>query len=334
MNISFIGYGASAIYFHLPIIKDISTISLTAVFDPVKDNQIQGIKDGFEFSFGTENLINDLISSKTEICVICSPSNFHYEQAKISLSNKIHTIVEKPLCMNDSELNDLITIANDNQVLLCPFHNRRFDNDFKKVSSMLSNKLLGEIKRIDLSVSEWGLSNKFASPKFNPNWRLQKKYGGGMFNDWMPHLIDKLMLIMNYQMPKHIQSIKTANYWTKDCDDFVTIQYYWDYVVARILISSLDAFPMERMRISGTEGSIVVDGNDQEGNIFIKVKTYYNKFNYKNNSMNARIFYEEFIKAVQGNNSEDLPIKYDEFTCVYELINKTSKLSITNNYDM
>ena len=186
MNIAIIGFGSAAQYFHLPLLQKISKIKLKVAFDVSEQNKNEALVQGFEHALSIENLKNDLLKYHIDICIITSPSIFHYDQANIVLQAGINVLVDKPIVNNIKQLEELMQISTKNNCLIASFLNRRLDNDFITVSDLLAKKVIGEVKRIDISISEWGVSNKFASENFKPSWRMEQDFGGGMFNDWEP----------------------------------------------------------------------------------------------------------------------------------------------------
>lgn len=338
INLACIGYGASASYFHMPVLKKMRSVNLIAVADPTLENQHQAQLDGFAFTFNMDNYVNQLKITNIHLCLVCSPNAYHYEQSLALLKNGFHVICEKPLCIHFEELQELIDLAKAQNLVLCPFHNRRYDDEFIKLQKCLSK--IGTIQYIDITVSSWGLSNQYASKNFNPEWRALKKYGGGMFNDWMPHIIDKLLNMIGFEMPDVIQSIKLATQWTKDCDDLVAIQYYWKQknVFSRIMISSINYSSKfhqksERIKIYGNGGIITVFGDDVCGEIeVLENDNEITIIPYQNTSNNMISFYEQTIQAIQSKNLAYQPIPFYEFELVYKLIDSTLKKSFSN-YD-
>jgi predicted dehydrogenase len=48
-------------------------------------------------------------------------------------------IVEKPVTATSAEMRDLISIAQEKKLVIAPYHNRRFDGDFRTVRSLIEN---------------------------------------------------------------------------------------------------------------------------------------------------------------------------------------------------
>ena len=337
MKISILGYGSSASYFHLPILKKIENVELHSVIDPIEKNRKQAIEDGFLKKFDIENGLQYLNSTNTNLAIICSPNNFHYNQALALLRKGIHVICEKPMCLSFREVEHLVEVAKANRLILSPFHNRRYDNDFMEILNNISD--LGQILQIDFTIENWDLPYQYASENFNQKWRLYDGYGGGMFNDWMPHLIDRLMYLTNFEMPTIINSLKVASHWTDDCDDFSSSQYYWKdkNIISRICVSAINYASntdkkLERVKILGSKGALYVYGDDESGEIELHVKgNNVQRIPYQNAPSQIKTFYEKIIKSIIEKNTDLMPIPFSETLAIYKVIDLTIKHSTTIN---
>ena len=47
--------------------------------------------------------------------------------------------MEKPVCATSEQVHDLITIAKEKNVVFAPYHNRRFDGDFRTVRKLIND---------------------------------------------------------------------------------------------------------------------------------------------------------------------------------------------------
>lgn len=75
---------------------------------------------------------------------ICSPSQFHAEQIKACAANKKHVFCEKPIATDLSETVEAINACNEAGVKLMIGLQRRFDENFRRVKSALTNKEVGQ----------------------------------------------------------------------------------------------------------------------------------------------------------------------------------------------
>lgn len=55
-----------------------------------------------------------------------------------SLQAGKHVVLEKPVTATSQEVRDLINIAREKKVVFAPYHNRRFDGDFRTVKKLIA----------------------------------------------------------------------------------------------------------------------------------------------------------------------------------------------------
>ncbi|MEF1213420.1 Gfo/Idh/MocA family oxidoreductase, partial [Vibrio alginolyticus] len=137
-----IGYGYSAKTFHLPFIKALPNLTLSAISSRQQEAVQNDWPDAKWFS-DANTLLDD---SDAELVIITAPNDVHYELAKRALNNGKHVIVEKPFVTRIEDGNELIALAEEKGLVLSVFHNRRWDGDFLTVKSLIEQGKLGDIK--------------------------------------------------------------------------------------------------------------------------------------------------------------------------------------------
>lgn len=89
----------------------------------------------------------DLIG-KVEAVVIAAPTQFHYEIAKPLLESGIHCLVEKPITLSVEEAQELIEIAQKNNVILQVGHVERFNPAVIAAAPYINNPRFIEVNRL------------------------------------------------------------------------------------------------------------------------------------------------------------------------------------------
>jgi predicted dehydrogenase len=318
------GFGSSAECFHLPLLQSDERFSLVAAFDPVPQRRSFAEEAGFERVFDSSELTAEAIRDLALDClVVTSPTSFHYPQAEVALEAGVHVLVDKPITRSVAELDQLISGAEKYGLAVIPFQNRRYDDDHQKILNIINSGDIGSIIRIDASITNWGQFNQYAAPEFDPQWRCQLRYGGGCLNDWGPHLLDQILQITDRKMPSRIQASSRSSLWSLDCDDLSMAIYDWDSFSVRLLISAVDLAPLERFRVCGTQGTIIVRGDDTEGEIEICKSSGAHKIHYENKPEAAFPFYELLVNAVTDSPASAHQKLVTEVRQIIVLINET-----------
>lgn len=123
MRIGIVGIGDIAKKAYLPILsnfKDLTIVPCTRNQDTLNDVMAQ-----YHLSEGYTDL-DDLIKSGVDAIYVTSKTDVHYAMAKKILSAKIPCHLDKPISMNFDETQELVKLANDNNVLFMIGFNRRF----------------------------------------------------------------------------------------------------------------------------------------------------------------------------------------------------------------
>jgi len=108
--------------------------------------------------------INEFLSSDIDAVYIASPSEFHYEQIKTALKNGKHVLCEKPIVIEKNQLNELLKLANKNNLILLEALKTAFFPAFNKLLDEVDTGIIGDIKEVratftkiidDKSLREW-----------------------------------------------------------------------------------------------------------------------------------------------------------------------------------
>jgi len=108
---------------------------------------------------------------------------------------------------------------------------------------------------------------RHAAPEFRPQWRLERRYGGGVLADWGPHKLEQIIDYLGPRVISRIAARSSRGVWSQDCDDVTDAFLEWGDVHVRLLLSYIERVPRERLRIVGTAGTIRVVGSDKAGDV-------------------------------------------------------------------
>ena len=186
VNTAFIGAGSFAQNMLLPVLK--GKCNFVGVVTG-RGTTARHVADKFGFSYCTESA-NDIYSDDhVNTLFITTRHNMHAEQVIDGIKNGKHVFVEKPLAMNESELEKIRTVYNEaaasgkGKHLMVGF-NRRFSPAVKKLMEIFPAK---QKKSIQIRV------NAGAVPK--GHWINDPEIGGGRIIGEVCHFIDLAMYL-------------------------------------------------------------------------------------------------------------------------------------------
>ena len=122
IKIAVVGVGHLGKY-HVKHYSKLDNVDLVGVFD----TDLQVSKSIAE-KYKIKNFKNyDELVKQVDALSIVTPTKSHYEVSKFFLNNKKHVLIEKPITSTVLEADDLIKIANMNNVLIQVGHIERFN---------------------------------------------------------------------------------------------------------------------------------------------------------------------------------------------------------------
>ncbi len=247
--------------FHCQLITDTPGLSLIAASSAAPE-LTKAVEE--KFAIHTYNKHHELLNDpEIQWVVIATTTDKHREWALKSINSGKNIIVEKPVALSAKEAEEIFTLAERAGVRVTVYQSRRWDEDFKLVRKVIKEDLLGEVYRLESRYTDFnpGWAAWGAQGEANP-WRLKKKFGGGLLNDWGPHLFDQLFILVDSK----VSSVYGKTYkkiWSTEVED-----HFWAEVIfesglsALIEASNNYRVPQARWCLVGTEGTLYIGGGD------------------------------------------------------------------------
>jgi len=182
--------------FHCQLIRDTPGLRLIAASSGAPElTEAAALK----FEILTYNDHNELLGNpEIQWVVVATTTDKHREWALKAINARKNLIVEKPMALSVEDAEEIFSAADRAVVRVTVYQSRRWDEDFKLVRRAFEDDLLAEIYRLESRYTDfnagWGAWG--AQGEANP-WRLKSEHGGGLLNDWGPHLFDQLFLLID-----------------------------------------------------------------------------------------------------------------------------------------
>jgi polar amino acid transport system substrate-binding protein len=258
INVGFIGAGSFAQSYLIPNVK-----SWGASLDGVVTSRgitSKNVLDKFKFNFCSSDSNDILNKSEINTVFIATPHSSHYELVIKALEADKCVFVEKPLAINQDQLNLVIaTKARYNKTLLVGF-NRRFAPVSEQIKNEFRNIL--EPLVINIRINAGSISKD--------HWIQQPEIGGGRIIGEMCHFVD-LMQYFTDSEPVMVfaQSISSSNDKIVPEDNIAIIIKFSNGSVGNLtyLANGDKSMPKENIEIFGA-GKIGVINDFRSGNIF------------------------------------------------------------------
>jgi predicted dehydrogenase len=202
----------------------------------------------------------DLIQrQKVDAVIVATPHFFHTTLGIKALNAGLHLLVEKPISVHKRDAEKLIAAHQNDKQVFSGMFNQRTDPTFLKVKQLLESGELGEITRINWTITDWFRTNSYYA---NGQWRATwKGEGGGVLLNQCPHQLDLLQWLCG--MPSRITGF--AQLGAKhdiEVEDQVTAYMEWPNGATGVFITSTGETPgTNRLEIAGERGRLIVENN-------------------------------------------------------------------------
>ncbi len=223
-------------------------------------------KDEFdiEYAFGSyeEMAKSDLIDA----VYIATPHSFHMEQSILFMNHKKHVLCEKPIAVNVSQFEKMVTCAKENNVLLMEAMWTRFLPVTKMVRELVQSKKLGKLKHayLEFGFEVMGLGGD-SGRLFNAN------LAGGSLLDMGVYPVAYTLNITN-QSIKSIEA--TAKKYKTGIDTECVVDVTFEDDSTARLVSSFLADKNNPGVIEFENGKIVIENFWRSQKVFIDKKEF------------------------------------------------------------
>ena len=129
--------------------------------------QSAGKKIGPCENFHGPDVVEKLLDSKPGFCCVATPDHRHFEAAKKILSAGVHLLVEKPSVLSLQQLDELLELAQKNNVVAKVVYHKLLDPDHKKLRTFVADGLLKHVNNGYCSLLE------------------PKQISGDQFSEWI-----------------------------------------------------------------------------------------------------------------------------------------------------
>jgi scyllo-inositol 2-dehydrogenase (NADP+) len=253
-------YGMSGKLFHAPFIQHHPGFELTAIVERTKNESREKYPDAKLYRSVDELIADDSL----QLIIVNTPVQTHYDYAKKVIAAGKHVVVEKPFTVSSQEAEELVRLAEEKGVLLIVYQNRRYDGDYKAVKAVLEEKLLGDIKEVEIRYDRY-------RPEIS--YKLHKETdlpGAGTTYDLGTHLIDQALQL--FGQPKALFADMMAMRDSSPVDDYFEIILYYDSFRVRLKASCFVKESVAEYILHGSKGTFLQKRSDlQEANLLKNV---------------------------------------------------------------
>ena len=241
LNIAQIGIG----YWGPNLLRNLSKnpqCNVKTVVD-LSDERRKFVANNYRDIITTDDIKVALNDKQIHAIVIATPVSTHFDLAIQSLKAGKHVLIEKPMAKTVKEVNDIASIANDQNLVAMVGHTFLFNVAVHKVKEIIDSGELGDIRYIYSQRVNLGRIRN----DVDALWNLA------------PHDISIIQYWLDEPEPINIHKIG-MDYVQNGVDDVVFMNiHYPKNIMANIHVSWLDPHKIRKITIVGTKKMVVYD---------------------------------------------------------------------------
>jgi UDP-2-acetamido-3-amino-2,3-dideoxy-glucuronate N-acetyltransferase len=213
----------------------------------------------------TSNYTSVLEDNAITRIVIAAPSFKHFELAKQALRVGKDVYVEKPLCMNSHEAEELILLAEDRKLILMVGHLLHYHPCLRRLQELTDGGELGKVQYI--------VSNRLNLGAL----RLEEN----ALWDLAPHDVSVILALCGQRMPVQVRCTGEALISEGIADTALISLKFEGGVSAHIYASRVNPYKEQKLTVVGSQGMAVFDDTSAWEN---KLLLYRNPLNWPEGS--------------------------------------------------
>jgi predicted dehydrogenase len=211
------------------------------VIEPNKERQ-KFITESFPNIKVSENLSPAISDPSINAVIIATPAHLHFEQAKLSLQSGKHVFVEKPMATSESEVEQLIKLAEAKNLVLMSGHTFLYNDAVRFIKQQIDSGEIGDIRYIYSQRLNLGRIRSDVDALWN----------------FAPHDISIIQYLLNDPTPLEINS-HGMDFIQSGINDISFLNIKYDSCIANIHVSWLDPLKTRKLVVVGSKKMIVYD---------------------------------------------------------------------------
>ncbi|WP_265429125.1 Gfo/Idh/MocA family oxidoreductase [Chryseobacterium sp. YIM B08800] len=266
VKVGLCAFGMSGKIFHAPFLKEHPGFFMSAVVERSKEDSKEKYPDA-EIYLSVEEMLKN---ADIEVVVVNTPVQTHFEYVKMALEAGKNVIVEKPFTVTVSEAEELVNLAENKNLFLSVYQNRRFDRDYLQVQKVLAEGKLGNVRETEIRFDRFRTEPSGKEHKENP-----EQNGSGSMHDLGSHLVDQAVQLFGFpeKLFADVFSMKGEAYAN---DYFEILLYYKNDLRVRLKSSVFTKEDHFAYKLHGDKGSFLQERTDNQENELVAgaVPTY------------------------------------------------------------
>ena len=250
IKVGIAGLGRAGRFMHIPELLQLKDKFAVSALCDREESRLNELPEGVG-KVRTYSRFEDMLADRDlDLISIATWSVYHVAHAKQALEAGKFVVLDKPVALSYAEAKELEAAASRHPGRLFLRFNRRFEPAFTMIRGIMERGILGNIGMVKL-YRHTGYVRRF-------DWQTLTKNGGGLLNNWGPHLIDQALRLLGSpvaDMWSDLQHHVAAG----DAEDQIKLLLRGQNGrVADVEISNVVTIPANWYELWGDRGTLVV----------------------------------------------------------------------------
>ncbi|MFD3623692.1 Gfo/Idh/MocA family oxidoreductase [Streptomyces sp. NPDC058698] len=258
LRVGLVGYGLAGSVFHAPLIAATEGLALDTVVtsNPERQRQARAEFPDVRVATTPDELFDR--AGELDLIVIASPNRTHVPLATAALEAGLPVVVDKPVAGTAAGARELAALAEARGLLLSVFQNRRWDNDFLTLRTLVDEGELGDVYRFESRFERW-------RPQLKGGWRESGDPAeiGGLLYDLGSHVVDQALVLFGPVSSVYAETDTRREGARTDDDTFIALTHA-NGVRSHLYVSATTAQLGPRFRVLGSKAGYVKHGLDPQ----------------------------------------------------------------------
>ena len=296
VKVGLLGAGQFAQGILLPALKSTQKVSFEGVAT-ISGLTSLNVAKKYNAKFCTSNYKDLINNEKINLIFITTRHDTHAQFIEETLNAKKNCYVEKPIALNEKELNRVIKAYKNNESILMVGFNRRFSPYSKKLRDYFSGSKI---------VMNYRINAGFISKE---KWQQSHEEGGGRIVGEICHFVDLLQFVCRSKPISVRTSVIDENSSDYDPDNLIVLVDFLNGSSASIIYTSsgTNKYSKERIEVFGNKKVGIIDSWQS-----LKIIGEGIKIKDKSLLSSEKGFKEEMQILLKGINNGFSPIPFEE----------------------
>jgi predicted dehydrogenase len=242
---------------HAEAINSLPDAELVAICDVIAE-RARKLADTYGATAYT-SMDEMLAREELDIVTICTPSGTHGEYACKVMRTGRHVIVEKPMEISLTAIDEMLRVQKETGVKLAVISQHRFDPASQQVHALLEEAAFGKLVMGNAIIPWWRSQAYYDSSAWRGTWKLD---GGGVLMNQSIHSIDLLQWFMG--PVKSISAYTDTLVHRMETEDVAVAVLRFANGALGTIAATTGAYPgvTTRVEVFGDGGSAIIENDD------------------------------------------------------------------------